>query len=167
MSLLSPSHHRFLATVPYDLQQLVLATDPEPAAARLLQAHAHFLKGNPRSYALITQLRSAGSQGDDETLKDGVKTLVAIAKDLTLPSDENGLQQAGTPAIQKQLLAAVAWGRGFLEEHEREGDEGVVDAGKGLRVLNALSDWTVGIPLSWQQWVSFTLVAPAPSPGAC
>lgn len=158
LSLLSTSQHRFLATVPYDLQQLVLATNPEPAAARLLQAHAHFLKGNPKSYALITQLRSAamgGVGGDDETLKAGVRTLVSIVKHLTVPSDEGVVQHAGTAAIQKQILAAAAWGRGFLEEYERDGDEGVVIAGQGLRVLNALSNYTVGIPLSWQQSVPF------------
>lgn len=150
MSLLSANEHRFLSTVPYDLQQLVLATDPEPASAVLLQAHAHFLKGSPKSYGLLTQLRTAAAEGDGrETLKDGVRTLVSIAKDLTAPSSDAAESHHGVGAVQKQVLAAAAWGRGFLDEQARDGDEGVVEVGKGLRVLNALSDWKVGVPLSW------------------
>lgn len=140
MSVLEPGQHRFISTVSHDLQQLVLAVDPEPPTAILIQAYEHFTKGNPKSYGLLTKLREEG------TLKEGVRTLVEIVKGLTSSDEEEG-------ELQKRVLSAAKWARGFLDELDREGDEGIVEVGKGLRVLNALRSWDVGMPLSWKLWV--------------
>lgn len=54
------------------------------------------------------------------------------------------------PDQQKYVMKAALYGRGFLEG---EGDAGVVECGKGLKVMNCLRGWEVGIPISHQQCV--------------
>jgi hypothetical protein len=52
------------------------------------------------------------------------------------------------PEQQKYVMRAAIFGRSFLDG---EGDAGVVECGKALKVMNCLRGWEVGVPISYQQ----------------
>lgn len=94
----------------------------------LLYAYTLFLASSPKSSSLLQGLRPDLS--------------LAVAGCLEAASE------LWEPEQQRFLLKAAIYGRAFLEG---EGDAGVVERGKGLKVVNCLRDYKVGMGISWEQ----------------
>ncbi|KAL7416492.1 Vps16, C-terminal region-domain-containing protein [Mrakia frigida] len=118
----------FVQKVPSPLLSLLLPGSSHPPSL-LLYAYTLFLSSSPKSSSLLQTLRP--------DLSLAVLGCLEAASELWEPEQ------------QKFLLKAAVYGRAFLEG---EGDSGVVERGKGLKVVNCLRGWEVGMGISWEEY---------------
>lgn len=116
-----------LTPSPAPLLSLLLPGSSHPSSL-LLYAYTLFLSSSPKSSSLLQTLRP--------DLSLAVLGCLEAASELWEPEQ------------QKFLLKAAVYGRAFLEG---EGDSGVVERGKGLKVVNCLRGWEVGMGISWEE----------------
>jgi vacuolar protein sorting-associated protein 16 len=140
LRILSSSTLSFVQKVPSPLLSLLLPGSSHPSSL-LLYAHTLFLAASPKSSTLLTLLRP--------DLSLAVSGCLEAASELWDPEQ------------QRYVLKAALYGRAFLDG---EGDAGIVERGKALKVLNCLRGWEVGVPISFEQCVTYSLSSSSPVP---
>lgn len=125
--LFSPELTYFLLPPLAPLLSLLLPGSTHPSSL-LLYAYTLFLAASPKSSSLLQSLRP--------DLSLAVLGCLEAASELWEPEQ------------QRFLVRAAVYGRAWLEG---EGDGGVVERGRGLKVVNCLRGWEVGMGISWEE----------------
>ncbi|GAA5928869.1 tethering complex subunit VPS16 [Sporobolomyces koalae] len=126
--ILSSETCDFLQIVPQSSQSIFLPGSTSPSAI-LYEASQLFSQRSPKADEFIRSIR-----GDLHAAVDGC---------IDAASREWGIEW------QKKLLQAAAFGKSFLETHN---PSDYVQTTKNLRILNALRDHNVGLPLTIDQF---------------
>ncbi|XP_043916624.1 vacuolar protein sorting-associated protein 16 homolog [Protopterus annectens] len=133
--ILSQSSHEFLHEVPTACEEVFKIASMAPGAL-LLEAYKQY---------------EEGSQKADEYLRE-IKD-----QDLLPKAVEQCIEAAGhehEPEMQKTLLRAASFGKCFLNKFP---PDTFVEMCRDLRVLNAIRDPLIGIPLSYTQYKKLTI----------
>ncbi|XP_072335471.1 vacuolar protein sorting-associated protein 16 homolog [Scyliorhinus torazame] len=133
--IISSSSHEFLHEVPPACQDIFRIASMAPGAL-LLEAHKEYEKE---------------SQKSDEYLRE-IKE-----QNLLFEAVEQCIEAAGNeyePEMQKSLLRAASFGKCFISNFP---PDTFVKMARDLRVLNAIRDYTIGIPLSYPQYKQLTI----------
>ncbi|GJN89287.1 hypothetical protein Rhopal_002267-T1 [Rhodotorula paludigena] len=131
--LLTSSSLHFLSLVPASHASVFLPGSTSPAALLYEAAREFYDRKSPRADEFVRGL------GRGKEMREAVEGCVdAAAREW----DERE---------QKRLLRAAAFGKSFLEVYN---PNQFVETTQVLRVLNAVRDYKVGIPLTWDQYHS-------------
>ncbi|XP_048390970.1 vacuolar protein sorting-associated protein 16 homolog [Stegostoma tigrinum] len=133
--IISPSNHEFLHEVPPACQDIFKIASMAPGAL-LLEAHKEYEKE---------------SQKADEYLRE-IKE-----QNLLFEAVQQCIEAAGNeyePEMQKSLLRAASFGKCFISNYP---PDTFVKMARDLRVLNAMRDYTIGIPLTYPQYKQLTI----------
>ncbi|XP_032879449.1 vacuolar protein sorting-associated protein 16 homolog [Amblyraja radiata] len=133
--IISSNAHEFLHEVPPACQDIFKIASMAPGAL-LLEAHKEYEKE---------------SQKADEYLRE-IKE-----QNLLYEAVEQCIEAAGNeyePQMQKALLRAASFGKCFISNFP---PDTFVKMARDLRVLNAIRDYAVGIPLSYPQYKQLTI----------
>ncbi|XP_069790601.1 vacuolar protein sorting-associated protein 16 homolog [Narcine bancroftii] len=133
--IISSHSHEFLHEVPPACQDIFKIASMAPGAL-LLEAHKEYEKE---------------SQKADEYLRE-IKE-----QNLLFEAVQQCIEAAGNeyePDMQKALLRAASFGKCFISNFP---PDMFVRMARDLRVLNAIRDYTVGIPLSYPQYKQLTI----------
>ncbi|TKA54279.1 hypothetical protein B0A53_03371 [Rhodotorula sp. CCFEE 5036] len=123
----------FLQIVPASAQKIYLPGSTAPAAL-LFEASTQFY-----------ELKSPRADEYVRSLGKGPEMVEAIEGCLDAAVREWDERE------QKRLLKAAAFGKSFLDAHN---PSDFVEATRTLRVLNAVRDYKIGLPLTWDQYRS-------------
>ncbi|XP_066488126.1 vacuolar protein sorting-associated protein 16 homolog [Tiliqua scincoides] len=126
--------HEFLHEIPEASQEIFRIASMAPGAL-LLEAQKEYEKESQKADEYLREIK------DQKLLSEAVRQCIEAA------SYEN------QPDIQKSLLRAASFGKCFLEKFS---PEPFVETCRDLRVLNALRDYQIGIPLSFDQYRQLT-----------
>uniref|UniRef100_A0A8C5FJZ4 Vacuolar protein sorting-associated protein 16 homolog n=1 Tax=Gadus morhua TaxID=8049 RepID=A0A8C5FJZ4_GADMO len=127
--LLSPSRHELLQEVPLVCEDIFKIASMGPGAL-LLEAHKEYQKSSQKADEYLREIKEQGMLGD------AVRQCVEAA----------GHEQH--THTQKALLRAASFGKCFLTNLS---PEAFVSVCRDLRVLNAVRDPSIGIPLTHTQ----------------
>ncbi|XP_072434982.1 vacuolar protein sorting-associated protein 16 homolog isoform X2 [Chiloscyllium punctatum] len=133
--IISSSNHEFLHEVPPACQDIFKIASMAPGAL-LLEAHKEYEKE---------------SQKADEYLRE-IKE-----QNLLFEAVQQCIEAAGNeyePEMQKSLLRAASFGKCFISNFP---PDTFVKMARDLRVLNAMRDYIVGIPLTYPQYKQLTI----------
>uniref|UniRef100_A0A8C4ZJQ5 Vacuolar protein sorting-associated protein 16 homolog n=1 Tax=Gadus morhua TaxID=8049 RepID=A0A8C4ZJQ5_GADMO len=128
--LLSPSRHELLQEVPLVCEDIFKIASMGPGAL-LLEAHKEYQKSSQKADEYLREIKEQGMLGD------AVRQCVEAA----------GHEQH--THTQKALLRAASFGKCFLTNLS---PEAFVSVCRDLRVLNAVRDPSIGIPLTHTQY---------------
>ncbi|CDZ97788.1 Vacuolar assembly/sorting protein VPS16 [Phaffia rhodozyma] len=132
LRVISPESSDFIQKVPPPILHLLLPGSSHPTSL-LLEAYTAHLARSLRSSSLLQLLRP--------DLSAAILGILDAAVHLW------------APGMQKVCLKAAVWARAYLDGEEGEGDLGVAERGRELRVINCLREWDVGVGVSWEQYI--------------
>ncbi|KAJ6658609.1 hypothetical protein lerEdw1_019997 [Lerista edwardsae] len=121
--------HEFLHEIPEASQEIFRIASMAPGAL-LLEAQKEYEKESQKADEYLREIK------DQKLLSEAVRQCIEAAS------------YEQQPDIQKSLLRAASFGKCFLEKFS---PEPFVETCRDLRVLNALRDYQIGIPLSFDQ----------------
>lgn len=127
--------HEFLQKVPDAVSEIFRIGSLAPGAL-LLEASKEFQRKSHKADEYIRMIR------EKDQLEIAVQQCIQAAAHETLPT------------TQKMLLRAASFGKCFVPEMD---SETFVKVCQNLRVLNAIRDHAVGLPLSWMQLEYLTI----------
>ncbi|XP_028919250.1 vacuolar protein sorting-associated protein 16 homolog isoform X1 [Ornithorhynchus anatinus] len=133
--ILARTHHEFLQEVPGASEEIFKIASMAPGAL-LLEAQREYEKESQKADEYLREIR------EQDLLADAVEQCIQAA----------ACEQE--PAIQKSLLRAASFGKCFIDKFP---PEGFVRTCRDLRVLNAVRDYQIGIPLSYAQYKQLTI----------
>uniref|UniRef100_A0A3B3R9I6 Vacuolar protein sorting-associated protein 16 homolog n=1 Tax=Paramormyrops kingsleyae TaxID=1676925 RepID=A0A3B3R9I6_9TELE len=133
--IISGTHHELLQEVPVVSEEIFKIASMAPGAL-LLEAHKEYEKESQKADEYLREIK------EQDGLGEAVKQCVEAA----------GYEHE--PETQKMLLRAASFGKCFLSNFR---PEQFVSTCRDLRVLNAVRDYTVGIPLTLQQYKQMTV----------
>uniref|UniRef100_A0A8C9SES6 Vacuolar protein sorting-associated protein 16 homolog n=1 Tax=Scleropages formosus TaxID=113540 RepID=A0A8C9SES6_SCLFO len=128
--IISGSHHELLQEVPAACEEIFKIASMAPGAL-LLEANREYEKESQKADEYLREIK------EQDLLGEAVKQCVEAA----------GYEHE--PETQKMLLRAASFGKCFLSNFR---PELFVHMCRDLRVLNAVRDYTVGIPLTLPQY---------------
>ncbi|XP_044284737.1 vacuolar protein sorting-associated protein 16 homolog isoform X2 [Varanus komodoensis] len=132
--IFSRSSHEFLHEIPEASQEIFKIASMAPGAL-LLEAQKEYEKESQKADEYLREIK------DQKLLPEAVEQCIAAA------SHEH------EPQIQKALLRAASFGKCFIDKFS---PEGFVDTCRKLRVLNAIRDYQIAIPLTFDQYRQLT-----------
>ncbi|KAM4023866.1 vacuolar protein sorting-associated protein 16 homolog [Anomaloglossus baeobatrachus] len=133
--LISHSAHEFLHEIPKSTEEIFKIASMAPAAL-LMEAQKEYEKESQKADDYLREI------------KDQNLLLVAVAKCIEAAGYENSTD------MQKSLLRAASFGKCFLDSHS---SSEFVTMCQDLRVLNAINDYQIGIPLTIVQYKQLTV----------
>ncbi|KAM5153135.1 vacuolar protein sorting-associated protein 16 homolog [Mantella aurantiaca] len=133
--LISHSTHEFLHEIPKATEEIFKIASMAPGAL-LMEAQKEYEKQSQKADDYLREIK-------DQNLLP-----VAVAKCIEAAGYEH------TPDMQKSLLRAASFGKCFLESYS---PSEFVTMCRDLRVLNAINDYQIGIPLSIVQYKQLTI----------
>uniref|UniRef100_A0A8C2K9C7 Vacuolar protein sorting-associated protein 16 homolog n=1 Tax=Cyprinus carpio TaxID=7962 RepID=A0A8C2K9C7_CYPCA len=133
--IISGTHHELLQEVPGACEEIFKIASMAPGAL-LLEAHKEYEKESQKADEYLREIK------EQSLLSEAVRQCVEAAG------------HEHEPETQKTLLRAASFGKCFLSNFP---PEQFVSMCKDLRVLNAVRDYTVGIPLSHTQFKQMTV----------
>ncbi|KAK2511401.1 Vps16 [Columba guinea] len=129
--ILSRSSHEFLHEIPEASQEIFRIASMAPGAL-LLEAQKEYEKESQKADEYLREIK------DQKLLPEAVSQCIEAA----------GYEHE--PETQKSLLRAASFGKCFLDKFP---PDGFVRMCQDLRVLNAVRDYQIGIPLTFTQLV--------------
>ncbi|XP_053258095.1 vacuolar protein sorting-associated protein 16 homolog [Podarcis raffonei] len=132
--IFSRSTHEFLHEIPEASQEVFKIASMAPGAL-LLEAQKEYEKESQKADEYLREIK------DQNLLPEAVEQCIRAA------SYEH------EPEIQKSLLRAASFGKCFIDKFP---PERFVETCRDLRVLNAIRDYQIGIPLSFDQYTQVT-----------
>lgn len=133
--IISSTHHELLQEVPGACEEIFKIASMAPGAL-LLEAHKEYEKGSQKADEYLREIKEQSLLGE------------AVRQCLEAAGHEH------EPDTQKTLLRAASFGKCFLSNFP---PEPFVSMCKDLRVLNAVRDYTIGIPLTHTQFRQMTV----------
>uniref|UniRef100_A0A672PQB5 Vacuolar protein sorting-associated protein 16 homolog n=1 Tax=Sinocyclocheilus grahami TaxID=75366 RepID=A0A672PQB5_SINGR len=133
--IISGTHHELLQEVPGACEEIFKIASMAPGAL-LLEAHKEYEKESQKADEYLREIK------EQSLLSEAVRQCVEAAG------------HEHEPETQKTLLRAASFGKCFLSNFP---PEQFVSMCRDLRVLNAVRDYTVGIPLSLTQFKQMTI----------
>ncbi|NWU93069.1 VPS16 protein, partial [Upupa epops] len=133
--ILSRSTHEFLHEIPEASQEIFRIASMAPGAL-LLEAQKEYEKESQKADEYLREIK------DQQLLPDAVSQCIEAA----------GYEHE--PHTQKSLLRAASFGKCFLDRFPAES---FVRVCQELRVLNAIRDYQIGIPLTFTQYKRRTI----------
>ncbi|XP_040213034.1 vacuolar protein sorting-associated protein 16 homolog isoform X2 [Rana temporaria] len=133
--LISHSTHEFLHEIPKATEEIFKIASMAPGAL-LMEAQKEYEKQSQKADDYLREIK-------DQNLLP-----VAVAKCI----EAAGYEYA--PEMQKSLLRAASFGKCFLDSYS---PSDFVTICRDLRVLNAINDYQIGIPLSITQYKQLTI----------
>uniref|UniRef100_A0A8C2BL92 Vacuolar protein sorting-associated protein 16 homolog n=1 Tax=Cyprinus carpio TaxID=7962 RepID=A0A8C2BL92_CYPCA len=133
--IISGTHHELLQEVPGACEEIFKIASMAPGAL-LLEAHKEYEKESQKADEYLREIK------EQSLLSEAVRQCVEAAG------------HEHEPETQKTLLRAASFGKCFLSNFP---PEQFVSMCRDLRVLNAVRDYTVGIPLSHTQFKQMTV----------
>ncbi|KAG9349381.1 hypothetical protein JZ751_027824, partial [Albula glossodonta] len=133
--IVSGTHHELLQEVPAACEEIFKIASMAPGAL-LLEAHKEYEKESQKADEYLREIK------EQSLLGEAVRQCVEAA----------GYEHE--PETQKTLLRAASFGKCFLSNFP---PEQFVSMCRDLRVLNAVRDYTVGIPLTQPQYKQMTV----------
>ncbi|KAM6989130.1 vacuolar protein sorting-associated protein 16 homolog [Passerculus sandwichensis] len=133
--ILSRSTHEFLHEIPGASQEIFRIASMAPGAL-LLEAQKEYEKESQKADEYLREIR------EQQLLPEAVGQCIEAA----------GYEHE--PETQKSLLRAASFGKCFLDKFP---PEGFVRMCQELRVLNAVRDYQIGIPLTFTQYKQLTI----------
>uniref|UniRef100_A0A8C5QED8 Vacuolar protein sorting-associated protein 16 homolog n=1 Tax=Leptobrachium leishanense TaxID=445787 RepID=A0A8C5QED8_9ANUR len=133
--IISPSTHEFLHEIPKATEEIFKIASMAPGAL-LLVAQKEYEKESQKADDYLREIKE--------------QNLLSLAV-------EQCIEAAGyehTPEMQKSLLRAASFGKCFLDKYS---PSDFVVMCHDLRVLNAIKDYQIGIPLSITQYKQLTV----------
>ncbi|NXR71122.1 VPS16 protein, partial [Pycnonotus jocosus] len=128
--ILSRTSHEFLHEIPEASQEIFRIASMAPGAL-LLEAQKEYEKESQKADEYLREIR------EQQLLPEAVGQCIEAA----------GYEHE--PDTQKSLLRAASFGKCFLDKFP---PEGFVRMCRDLRVLNAVRDYQIGIPLTFTQY---------------
>ncbi|XP_013928739.1 PREDICTED: vacuolar protein sorting-associated protein 16 homolog [Thamnophis sirtalis] len=132
--IFSRSTHEFLHEIPEATEEIFKIASMSPGAL-LLEAQKEYEKESQKADEYLREIK------DQKLLSEAVEQCIKAA------SYEH------SPPIQKALLQAASFGKCFIDKFS---PENFVETCRDLRVLNAVRDYQIGIPLSFDQYKQLT-----------
>uniref|UniRef100_H9G3D8 Vacuolar protein sorting-associated protein 16 homolog n=1 Tax=Anolis carolinensis TaxID=28377 RepID=H9G3D8_ANOCA len=129
--IFSRSTHEFLHEIPEASQEIFRIASMAPGAL-LLEAQKEYEKESQKADEYLREIK------DQNLLPEAVRQCIEAAS------------YEQEPEIQKSLLRAASFGKCFVDKFT---PESFVETCRDLRVLNAIRDYQIGIPLSFDQLV--------------
>ncbi|NXC09021.1 VPS16 protein, partial [Orthonyx spaldingii] len=133
--ILSRTSHEFLHEIPEASQEIFRIASMAPGAL-LLEAQKEYEKESQKADEYLREIR------EQQLLPEAVGQCIEAA----------GYEHE--PDTQKSLLRAASFGKCFLDKFP---PEGFVRMCQDLRVLNAIRDYQIGIPLTFTQYKQLTI----------
>uniref|UniRef100_U3K2U4 Vacuolar protein sorting-associated protein 16 homolog n=1 Tax=Ficedula albicollis TaxID=59894 RepID=U3K2U4_FICAL len=133
--ILSRTCHEFLHEIPEASQEIFRIASMAPGAL-LLEAQKEYEKESQKADEYLREIR------EQQLLPEAVGQCIEAA----------GYEHE--PETQKSLLRAASFGKCFLDKFP---PEGFVRMCQDLRVLNAIRDYQIGIPLTFTQYKQLTI----------
>lgn len=133
--LISHSTHEFLHEIPKATEEIFKIASMAPGAL-LMEAQKEYEKQSQKADDYLREIK-------DQNLLS-----VAVAKCIEAAGYEHA------PEMQKSLLRAASFGKCFLDSYS---PSDFVTMCRDLRVLNAINDYQIGIPLSITQYKQLTI----------
>uniref|UniRef100_A0A8C7E383 Vacuolar protein sorting-associated protein 16 homolog n=1 Tax=Naja naja TaxID=35670 RepID=A0A8C7E383_NAJNA len=128
--IFSRSVHEFLHEIPEASEEIFKIASMSPGAL-LLEAQKEYEKESQKADEYLREIK------DQKLLSEAVEQCIKAA------SYEH------SPPIQKALLQAASFGKCFIDKFA---PENFVETCRDLRVLNAVRDYQIGMPLSFDQY---------------
>ncbi|XP_067324613.1 vacuolar protein sorting-associated protein 16 homolog [Anolis sagrei] len=132
--IFSRSTHEFLHEIPEASQEIFRIASMAPGAL-LLEAQKEYEKESQKADEYLREIK------DQNLLPEAVRQCIEAAS------------YEQEPEIQKSLLRAASFGKCFVDKFA---PESFVETCRDLRVLNAIRDYQIGIPLSFDQYRQLT-----------
>ncbi|XP_063166036.1 vacuolar protein sorting-associated protein 16 homolog [Candoia aspera] len=132
--IFSRSTHEFLHEIPEASEEIFKIASMSPGAL-LLEAQKEYEKESQKADEYLREIK------EQKLLPEAVEQCIKAA------SYEHA------PNIQKALLQAASFGKCFIDKFP---PENFVQTCRDLRVLNAVRDYQIGIPLSFDQYKQLT-----------
>ncbi|CAN0099865.1 unnamed protein product [Bubo scandiacus] len=133
--ILSRTSHEFLHEIPEASQEIFKIASMAPGAL-LLEAQKEYEKESQKADEYLREIK------DQKLLPEAVSQCIEAA----------GYEHE--PDTQKSLLRAASFGKCFIDKFP---PEGFVRMCQDLRVLNAIRDYQIGIPLTFTQYKRLTI----------
>ncbi|CAL8306793.1 unnamed protein product [Merluccius merluccius] len=133
--LVSPSRHELLQEVPLVCEEIFKIASMSPGAL-LLEAHKEYQKSSQKADEYLREIKEQGMLGE------------AVRQCVEAAGHEHDTH------TQKALLRAASFGKCFLTNLSPEAFVGVC---RDLRVLNAVRDPSIGIPITHTQYKQMTV----------
>lgn len=133
--IISGTHHELLQEVPGACEEIFKIASMAPGAL-LLEAHKEYEKESQKADEYLREIK------EQSLLSEAVRQCVEAAG------------HEHEPETQKTLLRAASFGKCFLSNFP---PEQFVSMCRDLRVVNAVRDYTVGIPLTHTQFKQMTV----------
>ncbi|XP_065519120.1 vacuolar protein sorting-associated protein 16 homolog isoform X1 [Lathamus discolor] len=133
--ILSRSCHEFLQEIPEASQEIFRIASMAPGAL-LLEAQKEYEKESQKADEYLREIK------DQQLLPEAVSQCIEAAG------------HEHEPDTQKSLLRAASFGKCFLDKFP---PESFVRMCQDLRVLNAIRDYQIGIPLTFTQYKRLTI----------
>uniref|UniRef100_A0A8C4TAF3 Vacuolar protein sorting-associated protein 16 homolog n=1 Tax=Erpetoichthys calabaricus TaxID=27687 RepID=A0A8C4TAF3_ERPCA len=133
--IIGSKSHEFLHEVPATCEEIFKIASMAPGAL-LLEAHKEYKKESQKADEYLREIK------DQNLLPTAVEQCIEAA----------GFECE--PETQKMLLRAASFGKSFLSNFS---PEKFVTMCRELRVLNAVRDYTVGMPLTYVQFSQLTV----------
>uniref|UniRef100_A0A4W3IMZ5 Vacuolar protein sorting-associated protein 16 homolog n=1 Tax=Callorhinchus milii TaxID=7868 RepID=A0A4W3IMZ5_CALMI len=133
--IIGASRHEFLHEVPPACQDVFKIASMAPGAL-LLEAHKEYEKESQKADEYLREIK------DQNLLFEAVQQCIEAAG------------HEYEPEMQKTLLRAASFGKCFISNFP---PDMFVRMSRDLRVLNAIRDSTIGIPLSYPQYQQITM----------
>ncbi|XP_062491531.1 vacuolar protein sorting-associated protein 16 homolog, partial [Pezoporus occidentalis] len=133
--ILSRSSHEFLQEIPEASQEIFRIASMAPGAL-LLEAQKEYEKESQKADEYLREIK------DQQLLPEAVSQCIEAAG------------HEHEPDTQKSLLRAASFGKCFLDKFP---PESFVRMCQDLRVLNAIRDYQIGIPLTFTQYKRLTI----------
>uniref|UniRef100_A0A8C8SA41 Vacuolar protein sorting-associated protein 16 homolog n=1 Tax=Pelusios castaneus TaxID=367368 RepID=A0A8C8SA41_9SAUR len=131
----SRSTHEFLHEIPEASEEIFKIASMAPGAL-LLEAQKEYEKESQKADEYLREIK------DQKLLSEAVRQCIEAA----------GFEHE--PETQKSLLRAASFGKCFLDKFP---PESFVRTCRDLRVLNAIRDYQIGIPLTFAQYKQLTI----------
>ncbi|KAE8628373.1 hypothetical protein XENTR_v10007488 [Xenopus tropicalis] len=133
--IVSSSTHEFLHEIPKVTEDIFKIASMAPGAL-LLEAQKEYEKESQKADDYLREIK------DQNHLSDAVENCIEAA----------GYEHA--PEMQKSLLRAASFGKCFVEKYS---PADFVTMCQDLRILNAIHDYQIGIPLTMTQYKQLTI----------
>ncbi|KAM4698131.1 vacuolar protein sorting-associated protein 16 homolog [Rhinophrynus dorsalis] len=133
--ILSHSTHAFLHEIPKATEEIFKIASMAPGAL-LLEAHKEYEKESQKADDYLREIK------DQNLLSEAVEKCIEAA----------GYEHV--PELQKSLLRAATFGKSFVDKFS---PSDFITMCHDLRVLNAIHDYKIGIPLSITQYKQLTV----------
>ncbi|XP_053114089.1 vacuolar protein sorting-associated protein 16 homolog isoform X2 [Hemicordylus capensis] len=133
--IFSRTTHEFLHEIPEASEEIFRIASMAPGAL-LLEAQKEYEKESQKTDEYLREIK------DQNLLPEAVRQCIEAAS------------YEQEPEIQKSLLRAASFGKCFIETFS---PEAFVKTCRDLRVLNAIRDYQIGIPLSFDQYTQLTI----------